>query len=274
MQKLSLVDETFDLNLTFEYSLSIQISLDGFSFSILDNLQNKVVYLCYHELYDSKPEFVLKRLQNIYEESELLQLAYKRTAILLSNSTKQQLISSELFIPEEVTHYQQVAFSKIKNHHSEYFNMKSCSMKLVLSSPELIRSWLSSKHPSAVFTPNLINWEKQIDQKKNMALVSISKRKIFLVIYGDHGLSSFNSYPWYDESDLLYFILGSLKNQPAQIEQLLLSGMVNRFSYIYHQLKSYVEKVDIVERPSEIHYSYLLEKLPDARFVDLFHLFS
>ncbi|MFV0522634.1 MAG: DUF3822 family protein [Mangrovibacterium sp.] len=271
MQKLSLVDETFDPNLTFEYNLSIRLTPDGFSFSMLDTLQNKVVYLFYQELFDSKPEFVLKHLQTIYEESDLINLVYKRTVVLLANSNKLQLIPSFIFADDEIDQYQQLVFSRIASYHTECFNLQNTDYKLVLSTPKIIRSFLGEKHSDAVFMPDLINWEKQLGNRSNLAFVSIAKREVFILLYDIEGkLCSFNSYPWYQESDLLYFILGSIKNQGMATEHVLLSGIVNKFSYIYHQLKSYFKRVEIKDRSKEIYYSYLFDKLPDARFIDLF----
>lgn len=273
MHKLSLVDETFDSNLTFEYHLSIQIDLDGFCFSILDSIQNKVIYLFYQELFDNKPEFVLKHLESIYKESDLLNFNYKQTSIILANSVKQQLIPSDIFINKSIEQYQQVAFQKTDEEHTEYFTLKEFNQQLILSSPKAIRSFLAEKHPQAIFTTNLGCWEKQISSSSslNTAFIHISKRYVSIILCNDKGFTSFNTYPWYYESDLLYFILGNIKNQDITIDQITLSGIVNRFSYIFHQLKSYFKKVQIIDRPEKIDYSYLLEKLPDARFIDLFN---
>jgi len=45
MHNISLIDETLDKNLTANYNLSIQVSLDGFSFCIKDLIRNKYIVL-------------------------------------------------------------------------------------------------------------------------------------------------------------------------------------------------------------------------------------
>ncbi|MFV0554195.1 MAG: DUF3822 family protein [Mangrovibacterium sp.] len=272
MPKLSLVDETFDSNLTFEYKLSIQISLDGFSFSILDTIQNKVVYLFHQELFDSKPEFILKHLNRIYEECDLLHLHYKRTKVLLANSSKIQLMPTDFFDDKNIKNYQQLAFDQIDDYHSECFELNHSSQKLIVSTPMHIRLFLHQKHPDAFFDSNISQWEKLLVGQKQSAFAHISKKEVAILLVDDNGQYSFNSFPWYAESDLLFFILGSIKTHATRVDSLLLGGIVNRFSYIYHQLKSFVRKVELAKRPDELYYSYLLDKLPDARFIDLWEL--
>ncbi|MFV0289628.1 MAG: DUF3822 family protein [Mangrovibacterium sp.] len=270
MHKLSLVDETFDSNLTFEYNLSIQLSLDGFSFSILDLLQNKVVYLYYQEIFDSKPEFVLKNLQEIYEKSDLLNLAYKNTKICFANSSKQQLIPSSFFNENYINCYQQLAFSKTEAHHNHHIDLPTHKLKLVVSTPEIIFQFFQEKHPQSFCNTNIAIWANQFTEFRQAAFISISKREVSILLFNDAGLCSASSFPWYYESDLLFFILGSINKCSSPVKQIVLSGIVNKFSYIYHQLKSYCNKVSIQERSNQIYYSYLLDKLPDARFNDLF----
>ncbi|MFV0365161.1 MAG: DUF3822 family protein [Mangrovibacterium sp.] len=272
MQKLSLVDETFDLNLTFEYKLSIQLCLDGFSFSILDTLQNKVVYLFYQELYDSKPEFIVKHLQTTYQNSDLLQLEYKHTS-LFYNATKLQIIPHDLFRDDDLANYQQLAFSAVQKHHHSYAEIANTNYYLISSVPDSIYSFFKEKHPQVNLQTRAQQWFAQSEEQRNYAFVSISKRELFLALYDDKGLKSFNSFSWYSESDLLFYILGSIKNQEINLEKITLHGTVNRFSYIFHQLKSYFKNVKIAERPKELEYSYLFNKLPDARFIDLFNNF-
>ncbi len=43
MQDFAFIDETLDINLTQSYKLSIQVSLNGLSFCILDQLQGKYI---------------------------------------------------------------------------------------------------------------------------------------------------------------------------------------------------------------------------------------
>ena len=100
MQRISLVDETFDINFTLEYKLSIQLSLDGFSFSILDQIQNKVIYLYHQELFDAEPEFLLKRIKAIYDESDLLDLPFKKTRIIIVAPNRTSLVPVDFFQKE------------------------------------------------------------------------------------------------------------------------------------------------------------------------------
>ncbi|MFP4019583.1 MAG: DUF3822 family protein, partial [Bacteroidales bacterium] len=50
MRDFSFADETLDLNRSSSYILSIQIYLNGFSFSILDTVRNKYSLLKHYDL--------------------------------------------------------------------------------------------------------------------------------------------------------------------------------------------------------------------------------
>lgn len=100
MQRLSLVDENFDLNFTKEYILSIQVSLDGFSFSILDSVKKKVICLYHQDTFSNEPGFHLKKLNSIYDEVDLLALPYKKTKIYFSTPDKTTLVPIAIFSQE------------------------------------------------------------------------------------------------------------------------------------------------------------------------------
>ena len=66
---LSIVDETFDANISSSYFLSIQASLDGFSFSILDPIRNKYIQFGSYTFQEHITDADLATLINkIFEE--------------------------------------------------------------------------------------------------------------------------------------------------------------------------------------------------------------
>ncbi len=275
MQNLSLVDETFDSNLTFEYKLSIQISLDGFSFSILDTLQQKVVYLFHQELFQTTPYLLVKHIETIYNSSDLLKFSYKSTNIIISLPNRTQLIPTKLFEINKIELYQKIAFNTEQDQKTLVYESEKSKYKILVDIPNALYSFLKSKHHDAKFLSDIHIWEKLIDNRNNIAYINVSQQCVsILLVDNQNKLLYHNTFIWHYDSDILYYVLGSIKNSNFTPNHILLGGNVNKFSYIYHQLKLYVKDVNIAERTKEIHYSYLLDKLPDARFINLFSSFK
>ncbi len=273
MQRISLVDETFDLNFTIEYKLSIQLSLDGFSFSILDTIQNKVIYLYYQELFEAEPEFLLKRLKTIYTESDLLELPYKKTQIILVNPSRTTLIPREIYQSQQTDNYLNQAFGR--NADREYLAsyVKSANYYAIVETSAIISNFLKDKHSDAQFITDLNVSFPAAKQSSKTVKVTIYKKHLSVTGFDQEGLQFHNSFYYDGENDQLYFILGSIQAMTDEPELIIMDGLVNKHTTIYHRLRQYFNKVEIAHSPREIHYSYLFDKLPDSRFVNLFNSF-
>lgn len=274
MQKISLVDETFDLNFTQEYRLSIQLSLDGFSFSILDTIQNKVIYLFHQELFEAEPDFLLKRLKAIYEESDLLQLPFKKTRIIIVAPNRTTLVPDEIFQAESASDYLNKTMIPLEHRVAKIAFLPAAKYWAVYEIPQLISRFLEEKHPDAEFLSNLNFSIPASSGSKTIMKVTVLKKHLMVSAIDEMGLNFHNSFLYDGENDMLFYILGSVKATATEPGIVLLDGIVNKHTTIYHRLKQYFAQVELVSNPKSIHYSYLLDKLPDARFVTLFNSLS
>ena len=274
MQKISLVDETFDLNFTLEYKLSIQLSLDGFSFSILDTIQNKVIYLYHQELFDTAPDFLLKRLRSIYEESDLLHLPFKKTSVIFVIPNRTTLVPDEIFQSQNAPEYVNGTMMPSENTTIKSSFISPLKYWAVYEIPAMIYSFLEEKHPGAKFMSDLNLSLPRIAGTKSLLKVTVLKKHLIISGIDEMGLHFHNSFFYDGENDMMFYILGSVKASASEPQKILLDGMVNKHATIYHRLKQYFTDVEIASNPKNIHYSYLFDKLPDARFVNLFNSFS
>ncbi|PTN03144.1 DUF3822 family protein [Mangrovibacterium marinum] len=271
MQRISLIDETFDINFTFEYNLSIQLSLDGFSFSILDQIQNKVIYLYHQELFEAEPEFLLKRIKAIYDESDLLQLPFKKTRIIIVAPNRTTLVPSVFFQEENKADYLKTALLATENRSVQSSPIRDAGYCAVFDLPQIIFDFFREKHPSAELQSNLSIVYPQFAGDRNLLKVTIYKKQIVITAVGSEGLQFHNCFFYDGEQDMLYYILGAVKYLAFEPEKIVLDGIVNKHETIYHRLRQYFKEVEIATNPSTVHFSYLLEKLPDARFINLFN---
>ncbi|HEY3390805.1 MAG TPA: DUF3822 family protein, partial [Prolixibacteraceae bacterium] len=73
MRDICLIDKTYDNTQTHLYHLSIQISQDGFYFSVLDIPKGKYVVLNGHHFFLKRPRLLLKHVREVIESEELFQ---------------------------------------------------------------------------------------------------------------------------------------------------------------------------------------------------------
>ena len=78
MQDFAFIDETLDINLTQSYYMSIQLSLDGLSFCILDPVREKYIAFC-NKSFSKELEFddYLNQVESYILKNDLLKSSKK-----------------------------------------------------------------------------------------------------------------------------------------------------------------------------------------------------
>ena len=273
MQRLSLVDESFDLNLTKEYILSIQVSLDGFSFSVLDSIRKKVICLYHQDTFTSEPGFHLKKINTIYNEVDLLALPYKKTKIYFSAPDKTTLVPIAVFNQDLVEDFYRMTIDAGRNSKILFSLVPDMASYAIYEVDHAVHTLLQEKHPESVMQNDIVLSGCGCPPGITLMKIRILRKQLVILTLNDH-INFYNSYYYEGENDMLYYILGAIKNMDLKSEAIILDGMVNKNESIYHRLKQYFEHVDLTVNNPRIHYSHLLDHLPDGRFISLFNSFS
>ncbi len=270
MQHLLLVDETFDLNFIQEYHLSIQFSLDGFSFCIRDGLQNKYIYL-FHKEFSGNPRFLYRKLQDIYSEFDILEAEFKSTQLIYSSPGKMVLLPDFLFDEKQGMAAYQLGLELAEDDELYYRPVKPFKSVLQFAISTKVKRFFADKHPGSIIqneiVPQLYHHSKKSSPHSLMD-IQLYKHQLTITLM-DESIRFFNSFKYRNDNDLLYYILHVVKTEKVEDIKIQLSGRVNKRSPIYHQLRQYFKNVAISTRSSEVYYSYLFDQLPDARFVNL-----
>ncbi|MEL7586687.1 MAG: DUF3822 family protein [Prolixibacteraceae bacterium] len=273
MQRLSLVDESFDLNFINEYILSIQVSLDGFSFSILDAVSNKIICLYHQDTFTTEPGFHLKKISTIYNEVDLLTFPYKETRIFFSAPDKTTLVPIAVFSPELAEDFYRLTLAPARNSKILCSFLPGMGSWAVFEVDRTVHSLLEERHAGAFMQSDLVLSGLGCPEEKTAIRVKVLRKN--LVIQTLHDQTNFyNSFYYEGENDMLYYILGTAQNMNLKPDLIILDGMVNRHESIYHRLRQYFEHVEIAKANPHVRYSDLLRQLPDARFTNLFNSFS
>lgn len=270
MQHLLLVDETFDLNFIQEYHLSIQFSLDGFSFCIRDGLQNKYIYL-FHKEFSGNPRFLHRKLQDIYSEFDILEAEFKSTQLIYSSPGKMALVPDFLFDEKQGMPAYELGLDLAEDEELHYRPVKPFRSVLQFAISAKVKRFFADKHPGSIIQNELATQlhNNSIRSSPSPLMdIQLYKHQMTITLL-DESIRFFNSFKYRNDNDLLYYILNVVKIENVEDCKIQLSGRVNKRSPIYHQLRQYFKNVAIRARSSEAYYSYLFDQLPDARFVNL-----
>ncbi|WP_339736738.1 DUF3822 family protein [uncultured Sunxiuqinia sp.] len=271
MQHLLLVDETFDLNFTPEYYLSIQFSLDGFSFCIRDGLQNKYIYL-FHKEFSGNPKFLHRKLKDIYSEFEILNGDFKRTKLIFSSPGRMMLLPKSFFEERHGQAICQLNMDLADDEEFCYLPVKPFDQVLQMAMPRKVKQFVNGKHPGVVIQNELalqLSASARQTSLHPVMNVLLYRNQLTLTLLDQTTIRFCNSFKYRNDNDLLYYILNVVQSEQVNELTIQLSGRVNKRSPIYHLLRQYFKDVTIVSPSSEVYYSYLFDQLPDARFVNL-----
>ena len=103
MPFLELFDETLDINSTENYELSIQVSPEELTFTILDTIRNKYILIRSFEADDTSL-FNATMIEELILKDDFLTKRYKKVNIVMP-SGKFTLVPSQLFDPGKKDEY-------------------------------------------------------------------------------------------------------------------------------------------------------------------------
>jgi len=275
------LDETFDLNSTSNYHLSIQLGLDGFSFSILNPGSKKYIALKNYPNIATNSEIINPDwIKSILKEDEFLNRNYKSVAVLFVTCNS-VMVPDPLFKKESLKDYfdfnldlpesQSIQSTKIERADSwSLFPVQTDILNILKDQFQNLNIF----HQSAPFINNILSNFKNTDES-TQTYVHLYGKFFDLVVFDKQKLQLYNCFSYRHVNDLLYYILyvfDQLK-LPAESTTLLLSGKVTRQSSFFENLRRYVKKVDFAKRDPFFKYSYTFSKVPEHTFLNLLNLY-
>lgn len=277
MKSFSFEDETLDINRTNSYGISIQVALNGFSFSILDLVRDKFIVLTHHDLsHKNSFEEKAEEIKQITDKNPLLQSSFKKKKILVINP-KSVLIPAPLFDQNYVKKYFEFnhKLEELEEIHYQEDNAIDAFNIFTLPNPvsnELIQAFgkTSFHHQFSPFNMHHIN----IHNENRFVGVYIYEHFIDIGLFANHQLKFYNSFLIQSKEDILYFILYTFKqfNLSRSVNELYLSGDTGIFDGLEHLLKQYIKKIHQQKPPKDFTYSYTFSKSALQYFSNLFRL--
>ncbi|MFP4620857.1 MAG: DUF3822 family protein [Bacteroidales bacterium] len=279
MEDFSFVDETIDLNRAHSYRLSIQLSLNGFSFSILDQVRGKFVALKHIPLEkESTDDQKGDQIQEIFNSDDCLNVDYKKV-LLLFVSPRSVLIPSSYFKQKDIIQYFKFNYDLRELEEIHFNYIPGIEAYNIFSLPNPISNVILRKFNNAGFYHQGLpiidfNINNTPVNHNTYSLLSLYENFFDIgVLYRDR-LLLYNSFDWLSYEDVLYYLLYAYKqlNLDAKENELYVTGDLESRKELKRIIRMYFKKVHFQKPPSQFTYSYTFKKDKSNYFTNLFRL--
>jgi len=274
-KKIQINNNSKDLNNLNESHLSIQLSLDGFSFCIINKTLNEVTALYTYTFPNNSPtpEKHLDNVIEVFKKEKLLNRRYHTVNITHVNELS-TLVPKALFVPEQIKSYIKYSSKVYKNDYIVHDPLVNHDMMNVYIPFVNINNFLLEKfgafeykHFSTVLVENLMNTYK-FSERPHM-FVNICDEHFEIVIIANSKLLLYNSYKYQTKEDFIYYVLFTAEQLKLDTEkfELIFSGNIDKESEIYKIAYTYVRNISLIEIRSKYSFqSNFTEKIKRSNF--------
>jgi hypothetical protein len=244
MSELITVPE-FNIDNTKQYRLSIQVSLNGFSFSIINPDENKLLALHRSPATISSENFLARRFKEYIDQNDLLTADYAETSIIF-HTGKFTLVPEEIYCKEKQADILQLLFGKqIINNSAVRDYPENMSSHLIYAVPNDLEKVFNNTFQdfSLNHTLTVLNNKIQAGQEKeeDTLLLYFEKKSFSLMLYSGGQLLLATNFNYNHENDIVFYITSVLKNQASANKntKLLVSGDIDTHEPAYKTLDEY-----------------------------------
>jgi hypothetical protein len=274
MPFLELFDETLDINSTENYELSMQLSQDGFAFSLLDTIRNKFILLRSSEPDENK-YFTADQIGEIINRDDFLMKKYKKVNMVFL-SPKFTLVPSPLFDPAKKEEY--FSFNLIKDENEVILSNKipdpDAYIVFSVTKPflDLRERFFPAVHPFHHTKPLLTQLAHFSKSSAGHYIHLHVEREFFNIFIYDQGTLTFsNTFRFRNITDILYYVLNLFKNKGISNDETIhFTGETEKFDDLWSNFAMYIRGLKFTEPSGNFTFSYVFNDIGLHRFINLF----
>ncbi len=231
--------------------LSIQISLNGLSFCILDTIINKVVLWDAVSLkIESTPYLILKELKALLDKHKLLDQKFSEVVVVHKNNLF-SIVPKTLFDEKELANYLKFNTKLLANDHIVYDELENQDMVCVYVPFTNINNYVFDnfgefefRHSSTALLHTLLH---QKPSSKPVCYVHVAEREMELVVLNQKKVMLYNQFNYRTKEDFLYYILFAFEqlNLDTENNKLKLFGKIEEDNELFKICYTYIKKVSV-----------------------------
>lgn len=230
--------------------MSIQVSLDGLSFCVLDTIAKRVVNA--HSLNfktESTPYLLLKELKKVFDDHNLGKEKYEEVTIVHKNDLF-CLVPKSLFDKNELPNYLKFNTKLLANDEIVYDVLPSHDLVCVYVPFTNINNYVFDdfgefefKHHSMVILQTLFHQKN----KRKVCYVHVSKSAMEITVLEQKKLLLYNQFSYKTPEDFIYYVLFTYEQLKLNVEEvkLKLFGDIEEGDPIFDICYQYIKKVNI-----------------------------
>lgn len=258
--------EEFDAEKSSHYRMTIQCSLGGLSFALLDaETQTLVALECYQSdlLADSNDLF--RTLERALEDKGLNNKSFASVTFITDNRYC-SLIPEPLFNEADQAKYLDFAFQIPDTYSIVSERLASAQCFNVYALPTALKDKVTGKwpniritHSSSIFVDSILK-----NEEGNGVFVNVRNRDFDLLVKKEDKLHFFNNYKFNTKEDFAYFLLFAMEQNDLSGQDTLVrfSGLIRPASDIIDLCGRYVRDIRFVEDPHTLQVSKALDEVP------------
>lgn len=242
---------------TFKSSLSIQFSLDGFSFCTYDR-NNEAYHFSSYQFLETlnSPELILEKIKQVFESEKSLHKDFEKVTVIHQNNLS-SLVPNEYFSETSLKDYLKYSVRTITSDLIVFDNLDFLTSKNVYIPYVNINNFLFQnfgefeyRHHSSVLLEKLF---LKSNSKINF-FVHISKSIFDIVVIKDSKLLYYNIFDYETKEDFIYYILFALEQLGLSPEKTMvtLTGDIETSSDLYKILFTYIKNINFLESKNAI----------------------
>lgn len=276
MHDIRFIDKTFDLSQTHLYHLTIQISLDGIYFTVLDIPKGKYILLQGHHFFLKRPRLLLKHIRDVFESEEVLRSDFKSVEILYS-TRKFTLVPQTFYTRNSADKFmwfnniQERGFALLKN------SLPKAECWCIFDIPQNLSDFLAEKFPKIVIRHNLFPLIEGVLKRnrphsdRSQAHLNFFRENFEMVVINGTKLIYCNMFNFKVDRDILYQVLFAFDQLKLSTEEteLFIHGQLPPVSSVYHLFKKYVKSTFFARLDTTYQYSYTFSQLPEHYYSSL-----
>ncbi len=236
-------------------SLSIQFSLDGFSFCIKDILTKQIVLLTEYA-FDSTietPNLLLEKIQHIFENDKALQDEFDKVIAIHQNQLVTQ-VPDVFFDEDNLKSYLDYNIKTFSSDYITFDDITPLKAKNVYIPYVNINNFLFQnfgefefKHHSTVLLEKLTKLHK--NNFEDTMYVNVSYKNLDIIVFKKEQLTLCNSFQYNSKEDFLYYVLFVVEQLELETSlfQLFFTGNITKDFTTFTLIKEYVKNVNFLE---------------------------
>ena len=246
-----------NIEVTSKRKLSIQFSLDGFSFCTT-NTHNEVLEFSSYTFSKTKnsPELVLEKLQDIFKKEKSLQYDFETVTVIHQNNLN-TLVPNEYLKEDALKSYlkysiKTIATDLITFDELDFMNSKNVYIPYVNINNFLFQNFgeFEYKHYSSVLLEKLFS----IATNDICCYIHVSKSTFDIVIIKNSNLQFFNIFEYKTKEDFMYYVLFTLEQLELSTEETLVTvlGDIEEDSDLFRLMYTYIRNIDFLSSKNAV----------------------